>query len=562
MAWPAAHVGMSQSWVPAVPGGQSTTQTEPASHVVWHGPLWQAKWQTLFGPHEQSPLAHTPSHVGFDPVHATWHGGAPHENSHSAPSSQVHVPLAHVPVQADPLPQSTWQGGAAHPSSQEVPAGHRHVPFEQSLAPPELHATTAASAPKRSAHPSRVKRLAITRSLATHPPVPPPPPPKPPVPPPPSPRHTLKPDPKMGMHSSPLGHSLVVEQSCNPPPGPMHDGWQLAPAPPRPRPMQHTSPPVQFAALVHDRPRPPMHVPVGTQLSLTPAFDGDTQHSCVESHVAIPHSTGGGAPLLEVLPLPLLVPMPPLLVPLLELTPTPLLALTPLLAPTPLLADVPLVAVPVPLLVVKTPDELVALADALELVPPSSDEPPSSPPSTSPVSSTVRPPHEARTANPHKRKDCESFMTTPVPQDGCTISARKARTKSLRDAIGSKTEDLPTSGRKAPLSAIIIAWSSGAPPDSERTIGRRDAPHRGRAPGAMQRWGSRSRDAPQGAGCVASSGAGVGRHDARGERSAHGRRGDRRRGGRVGGPQGAAEKERRMRGGSASPRGVGIARTR
>jgi hypothetical protein len=74
---------------------------------VWQGPLWQAKWQVLFGPQVHCPSAHSPSHWALLPVHVTWQGGALQSKAHDAPSSQVHVPLAHVAAQADPLPHST-----------------------------------------------------------------------------------------------------------------------------------------------------------------------------------------------------------------------------------------------------------------------------------------------------------------------------------------------------------------------------------------------------------------------------------------------------------------------
>lgn len=104
---PAAHEGMSQFSVPAVPGGQATTHAEPASHVVWQGPLWQMKWQTLFGPHVHWPSAQTPSQAAFDPAQETWHGGEPQTKEHVAPSSQVHVPLAQAAEQKDEAPHST-----------------------------------------------------------------------------------------------------------------------------------------------------------------------------------------------------------------------------------------------------------------------------------------------------------------------------------------------------------------------------------------------------------------------------------------------------------------------
>lgn len=142
---PAAHDGISQFWVPAVPAGQSTTQTEPAWQVVWQGPLWQAKWHVLPGPQVHSPFAHTPSHRAFDPTHMTWHGGAPQENVHDAPSSHVHDPFAQVAEQADALLHSTWHGGAAQPRVHCAPAGQTQVPFEQSLETLELHARAVAS---------------------------------------------------------------------------------------------------------------------------------------------------------------------------------------------------------------------------------------------------------------------------------------------------------------------------------------------------------------------------------------------------------------------------------
>jgi hypothetical protein len=201
---------MSQFCVPAVPGGQSTMQAEPASHVVWHGPLWQRKWQALFGPQVHWPSAHTPSQLGFEPVHATWHGGELQANEHEAPSSHVQVPFAHVAVHADWVPHSTWQGGAAHPSWQLLPEGQTHVPFEQSLETLELHAAIAAiaaSTPNRSP-----KGLEETRLPAMRPLYYPPNPASMPNPAPPRPRHTAKPSPR-GTQRSPAGHSASVAQS-------------------------------------------------------------------------------------------------------------------------------------------------------------------------------------------------------------------------------------------------------------------------------------------------------------------------------------------------------------
>lgn len=131
---PAPHETMSQSWVPARPAfGQRTTQLAPAGHAVWHGPLAQAKWQTLPAAQVHVPFAHVPSHVGFDPWQVTWHGGAPQANEQLAPSSHVHSPFAHVPLQVAPEPQSTWHGGLWHEKSHDPWASQTHVPLEQSL---------------------------------------------------------------------------------------------------------------------------------------------------------------------------------------------------------------------------------------------------------------------------------------------------------------------------------------------------------------------------------------------------------------------------------------------
>jgi hypothetical protein len=94
---------MSQSCVPATPAfGHATTQLAPAGQSVWHGPLAQAKWQTLPGAHVQVPSAQVPSQVAFIPSHVTWHGGAAHANVQRAPTSQMQSPLAQVPLQVAP----------------------------------------------------------------------------------------------------------------------------------------------------------------------------------------------------------------------------------------------------------------------------------------------------------------------------------------------------------------------------------------------------------------------------------------------------------------------------
>jgi hypothetical protein len=138
---------MSQFCVPAVPGGQSTTQVDPAAHIVWQGPLWQAKRQTLFGPHEHCPSAQTPSHFAFEPAQSTWQGGEPQVKEQVAPVSQVHVPLEQVAEQVDPPLHTAWHGGAAQPRLHCAPEGQMQVPLEQSVETLELHAASATSAP-------------------------------------------------------------------------------------------------------------------------------------------------------------------------------------------------------------------------------------------------------------------------------------------------------------------------------------------------------------------------------------------------------------------------------
>ena len=88
----------------------------------------------------------------------TWHGGAPQENVHDAPSSHVHDPFAHVAEQADALLHSTWHGGAAQPRVHCAPAGQTQVPFEQSVATLELHARAMAS--------TGIKRMTERHSMA------------------------------------------------------------------------------------------------------------------------------------------------------------------------------------------------------------------------------------------------------------------------------------------------------------------------------------------------------------------------------------------------------------
>jgi hypothetical protein len=66
----------------------------------------------------------------------TWQGGAPHANEQLAPISQVHSPLAQVPLHVAPEPQSTWHGGVAQENAHEALAAHTQVPLEQS--PDEL----------------------------------------------------------------------------------------------------------------------------------------------------------------------------------------------------------------------------------------------------------------------------------------------------------------------------------------------------------------------------------------------------------------------------------------
>ncbi len=96
----------------------------------------------------------------------TWQGGAPHENEHDAPWSQVHVPFAQVAEQSDALLHSTWQGGAAQLRLHCPPEGQTQVPFEQSLAPLELHAKAApSSGSERSA--AMTERRAMARALPT-----------------------------------------------------------------------------------------------------------------------------------------------------------------------------------------------------------------------------------------------------------------------------------------------------------------------------------------------------------------------------------------------------------
>ena len=99
---------------------------------MWQGPLAQAKWQSLFAAHSHVPFEQVPSQRGFDPSHVTWQGGVPQANEQLAPSSQVHSPLAHVPLQVEPGAQSTWQGGLAHAKPQAPFSGQTHAPFEQS----------------------------------------------------------------------------------------------------------------------------------------------------------------------------------------------------------------------------------------------------------------------------------------------------------------------------------------------------------------------------------------------------------------------------------------------
>lgn len=102
---PAAHEVMSQFWVPAVSGGQSTTHVP--SHVTWQGPAEHVNAQVLFEPQAHVPFAHVPLHEGLSPAHVTWQGGASQAKSHVASGAHSHVPFAQAPLQSLPSPQST-----------------------------------------------------------------------------------------------------------------------------------------------------------------------------------------------------------------------------------------------------------------------------------------------------------------------------------------------------------------------------------------------------------------------------------------------------------------------
>jgi hypothetical protein len=86
----------------------------------------------------QLPLAQAPLHEGLSPSHATWHGGASQAKSHSAPASQVQLPLAHAAVQLESSSQTTVQGGASQLRSQVSPGKQWHEPFSQSGSSPQL----------------------------------------------------------------------------------------------------------------------------------------------------------------------------------------------------------------------------------------------------------------------------------------------------------------------------------------------------------------------------------------------------------------------------------------
>jgi len=104
---PAAHSVMSQSWVPAPPFGQRTTQVAPSAQSTWQGPLSQVNSQMLPGPQVQVPFAQVPVQAGLSPSQVTWQGGALQVNAQLEPWPQVHSPFAHAPSHEAPSPHAT-----------------------------------------------------------------------------------------------------------------------------------------------------------------------------------------------------------------------------------------------------------------------------------------------------------------------------------------------------------------------------------------------------------------------------------------------------------------------
>jgi hypothetical protein len=109
--------------------------------------------------------------------------------------------------------------------------------------------------------------------------------------------------PPVSWHVSPLGHSVLVVQSCVSPA--MHAVRHVATPPASRAPLalfamkQQTSPASQLAALEHDRPPPYEQLPGAVQASIcvgAPGMFAGVQHiSVAASQVVVPHATVPGA---------------------------------------------------------------------------------------------------------------------------------------------------------------------------------------------------------------------------------------------------------------------------
>jgi hypothetical protein len=134
---------MSQSDIPAVPAGHTTTQLEPEAHVVWHGGWAHSNSHALPAPQVHCPSQHCPVQDGLSPAHVTWQGPDSHTKSQAAPCSHVHVPSAHEAEHVEPERQSIEHGGESQLNVQVVPPGQPHEAFEQSPSAEPWHATAA-----------------------------------------------------------------------------------------------------------------------------------------------------------------------------------------------------------------------------------------------------------------------------------------------------------------------------------------------------------------------------------------------------------------------------------
>jgi hypothetical protein len=129
---PAAQRSNAQPCSPARPSRHSRTQLEPSAQLA--AQLWsrQVKRHALRGPQTQVPFAHSPSQLACSPSHRTWHGPESQLKSQLAPRSHVHVPFAHVPLQAALAAQVTWHGGLWQKNAQAESSPHRHEPLPHS----------------------------------------------------------------------------------------------------------------------------------------------------------------------------------------------------------------------------------------------------------------------------------------------------------------------------------------------------------------------------------------------------------------------------------------------